>query len=534
MQADSKTPQNWTLLIIYSGYRSLLAILLTVMFLLTANDPVVGKHEPVIFITTASLYSLYAIALLLYQLFSRKVGSPAQIFFSLLIDLLALTAISHSSGQELTGMSLLILPSIAAGNMLLHGRLGILLAAMASIAAIADVLYQVVYESAGNSDFAGAGLLGMAFFTTSIVVQYLSRRIISAQQLAEERKADVQQLLRISERIVQNMRTGILVLRSDGAIRLINEAAAEMLSITYVSNTMPQLAPPSVLNSIRQQKHETDQIRLHESGRMLQISKATLGATKQGDRYLDDQLFFIEDVSQLSQQAQQLKLASLGQFTASIAHEIRNPLGAISHAAQLLAESSSLEATDNRLADIVLQQSARMNNIIENILQLSRRKNPSPAKFDLQELLMRFADDYETTSAMPCDINIEFLGDDFTVNVDRDQLHQILTTIVDNGLRYSAKACGERKVNLVLRSDKTLAAAILDVIDEGPGVADKDINRIFEPFFTTDPSGTGLGLYICKELCDTNQIHLSWLRNHDGKSCFRLSFSHPQRRHAIE
>lgn len=534
MHTAARTPQNWALLIIYSGYRALLAMLLTIMFLLTIDDPIVGKHEPTMFILSAALYALYAVALLLYQLFSRRVGNAAQIFSSLLIDILTLTLISHSSGQELAGVTLLILPAIAAGNMLLPARLGILLAAMASIAAIADAMFQVIYEGSASSNFVGAGLLGMAFFTTSVAVQYLSRRIVSAQQLAEERKADVQQLLRISERIVQNMRTGILVLRKDGVVRLINEAAAEMLSISYISSAMPQLAPRSLLNSLAQKRGDSAQIRLQESGRLLQISRATLGNSQAGDRELEDELLFIEDVSQLSQQAQQLKLASLGQFTASIAHEIRNPLGAISHAAQLLAESESLETTDRRLADIVLQHSARMNNIIENILQLSRRKNPAPAQFDLQEWLIGFADDYEASSAIPCTLSTEFSGEQFTVNVDRDQLHQILTILVDNGLRYSAEATGQHQIALNLLAHNSLPAPVLDIVDDGPGVGDENIDRIFEPFFTTESSGTGLGLYICKELCDTNQIHVSWLRNNDGKSCFRLSFSHPDRRHSIE
>mgnify|MGYP000456970287 CR=1 FL=1 len=529
MHVTARNPQNWALLIIYSGYRALLAMLLTTMFLLTAEDPVVGKHEPLMFIVATSLYSLYAVALLLYQLFSRRIGNTAQIFSSLLIDIVALIFISHSSGQEVGGLSLLILPSIAAGNMLLHSRLGILLAAMASIATIADVFFQVAYEGAVSSDFVGAGLLGMAFFTTSVAVQYLSRRIDSAQRLAEERKADVQQLLRISERIVQNMRTGILVLRKDGVIRLINEAAAEMLSISYINSRMPQLAPRSLLTTLAGASGDTTHLRLQESGRLLQVSRATLG-----EEQLDDQLLFIEDVSQVSQRAQQLKLASLGQFTASIAHEIRNPLGAISHAAQLLAESGSLEATDRRMADIVLQQSARMNNIIENILQLSRRKTPAPAQFDLQEWLLRFADDYEASAATACTLNTEFTGERFTVNVDRDQLHQILTTIVDNGLRHNAAATGQQQLTLALRVTDNLPAPVLDVIDDGPGVSEENRDRIFEPFFTTENSGTGLGLYICKELCDTNQIHISWLRNHDDKSCFRLSFSHPDRNHSIE
>ena len=262
---------------------------------------------------------------------------------------------------------------------------------------------------------------------------------------------------------------------------------------------------------------------------MLQISRTEL---KAGDG--ENTLLFIEDVSQLAQQAQQLKLASLGQFTASIAHEIRNPLGAISHAAQLLAESETLDSTDRRLITIVTQQSARMNSIIENILQLSRRDNPKPESFDLHQWTQTFCSDYNSMSPEPAKLMIEAIGSRFTVNVDDDQLHQILTIIVDNGLRHSLDATGERKLLLQLADEADQPGPVLNIIDDGPGVSEEHRDRIFEPFFTTESNGTGLGLYICKELCDANQIQLTWLSTDDGKSCFRLSFSHPQKRHVID
>ncbi len=563
MQHTAENRQNWALLVIYSGYRSLLALILTIMFLLTADDPVVGKHEPLVFITTAGAFSCFAVVLLFYQLISARVGNSAQVFSALLLDILALVLIHHSSADDANGMALLVMPTVAAGNMLLSARLGTLLAAMASITVIADSFYRVFYEQQSSAEFAGAGLLGMAFFTTSLAVQYLSRRIVSAQALAEAHEADVQQLLKISERIVQNMRTGIMVLSRDGIIRLINDAAAEMVGMSYRNNQMPQLAPLPLREALKQEQREhtqeeTDgemahngairqrsmealhaalhsdrrqhtQFRMQESGRTLQVHRANLSEDDQ-----DTVLLFIEDVSQLAQQAQQMKLASLGQFTASIAHEIRNPLGAISHAAQLLAESESLDATDQRLIDIVQQQSGRMNNIIENILQLSRRKNPQPMAFDLHNWLHEYCRDYETSTPDACTLAVAAEGQRFTVNVDQDQLHQLLTVLVDNGLRYSHKATGERRVGLFLRDAQSHPAPTLEVIDDGPGVSEEYVERLFEPFFTTEPQGTGLGLYICKELCEANQMNITWLRNNDGKSCFRLSFSHPMRRHSID
>ncbi len=555
MQHTTENRQNWALLVIYSGYRALLAMILTIMFLLTADDPIVGQHKPLVFIITASIFTAFAVLLLIYQLLSARVGNAAQVFFSLLLDIVALVLFHHSSADDANGMALLILPTVAAGNMLLSARLGTLLAAMASITVIADSFYRVFYDQQSSGEFAGAGLLGMAFFTTSLVVQHLSSRIVSAQALAEAHEADVHQLLQISERIVQNMRTGIMVLSHEGVIRLINDAAAEMLGITYRNNQMPQLAPLTLREALRQsanaskeangddpqpplqaiesalrsERRQQAQFRLQESGRVLQVNRATLSADDQ-----DTVLLFIEDVSQMAQQAQQLKLASLGQFTASIAHEIRNPLGAISHAAQLLAESETLDATDQRLLDIVQTQSARMNNIIENILQLSRRKSARPEAFDLHRWLQEYCTDYKATALDACHLAIVTEGQRFTVNVDPDQLHQLLTVLVDNGLRYSHNTSGKREIRLQLRDNGQYPAPILEVIDYGPGIADKNIERLFEPFFTTESHGTGLGLYICKELCEANQIHITWLRTDDGESCFRLSFSHPDRRHSID
>ncbi|MBB3048847.1 two-component system sensor histidine kinase PilS (NtrC family) [Litorivivens lipolytica] len=529
MLPATENRQNWALLIIYSGYRALLAMILATLYLLTADDPVIGKHQPLLFLSVSGFYTAYAIGLLLYQLFSSRIGNATQVFTSLLIDILTLALIHYSSADETTGIALLVLPAIAAGNMLLTARLGFLLSAMASIAVIADSVYRVTYEAQPSAEFFDAGLMGMAFFTTSIVVQYLTQRIIATQALVQAREADVQQLLHISERIVQNMRTGILVVDAEGVIRLINQSAAELLKVRFISQSMPQLAPRSLLELLRQERRQNTQFRHEESGRLLQISRTEL---KAGDS--ENTLLFIEDVSQMAQQAQQLKLASLGQFTASIAHEIRNPLGAISHAAQLLAESESLDSTDRRLINIVTQQSARMNSIIENILQLSRRDNPKPEPFNLREWLDTFCHDYSAITPDPADFNITAIGGRFTVNVDDDQLHQILTIIVDNGLRHSAEATGKRQLELQVIDDKEQPGPILNIIDDGPGVSTENRDRIFEPFFTTESSGTGLGLYICKELCDANQIQLTWQPTDDGKSCFRLSFSHPQKRHVID
>ena len=241
-------------------------------------------------------------------------------------------------------------------------------------------------------------------------------------------------------------------------------------------------------------------------------------------------LVFLEDNRQLTQRAQQIKLASLGRLTASIAHEIRNPLSAISHAAQLLDESSELDSADRRLTEIIQDHSKRMDQIIENVLQLSRRKNAKPERINFQEWLKQYVEDYQNTTGEKVNITLSCSEEPSTINIDPSQLSQVLTNLIDNGLRYSKLNTGEASLELHFDLDPTNNLPYLDIIDHGKGIDEKNIQHLFEPFFTTETDGTGLGLFISRELCEANQARLHYLRNGKEQSCFRISFSHPDRR----
>ena len=255
---------------------------------------------------------------------------------------------------------------------------------------------------------------------------------------------------------------------------------------------------------------------------MLQPSFAAL---QHGVR--QDTLVFLEDISQIAQQAQQLKLASLGRLTASIAHEIRNPLGAISHAAQLLQESEALDAADLRLTQIIQDHSRRMNLVIENVLQLSRRRQAEPQLLDLKYWVHRFASEFRSSLPAHQSVHVKTLGSSLQTRMDPNQLIQVLTNLVQNGLRYSGQEHPEAQVWLHLFRDEASDLPVLEVLDDGPGVPAEQVQNIFEPFFTTENKGTGLGLYICRELCESNQARLDYRTRDEGGSCFRIVFAHP-------
>src|SRR5690606_23312256 len=354
------------------------------------------------------------------------------------------------------GISMLLMVSVAAGGLILSGQLALLVAALASMALLGDTLYQLATSATKNQSLVAAGLQGMLLFAVAIGFQILSQRLRVSQQLAFERTADVSKLQNLNQLIVQRMRTGILVVDGDGNIKMMNEAATELLHARDTRNILTTGLNPPLLDILR---HRFDAWKNHPGtpARVFRVTDTGPDLIARFTALEEDQsadtLVFIEDSGQLAQRAQQLKLAALGRLTASIAHEIRNPLGAISHAGQLLRESPHLDDSDMRLVDISINHSRRINSIIENVLQLSRRSPPSPRRLDVSEWLHQFVEEYRQGIALDATIDIsEVQRADITVAPD--QLGQVLTNLLDNALRYSQKQTGIASAQLIVSTDR--------------------------------------------------------------------------------
>jgi two-component system, NtrC family, sensor histidine kinase PilS len=339
-----------------------------------------------------------------------------------------------------------------------------------------------------------------------------------------------------------------VVLNKNLDIKLCNQAALKLLGATHSTSEQLRLDRFPELYK----KHQSWQRNTNDHSPYLKIDADTITEAKVNFAYLEpgdstDVLIFLEDVRSINQQAQQLKLASLGRLTASIAHEIRNPLGAISHASQLLGESDSLPASEHRLLDIINNHSKRVNQIIENILQLSRRRAATPAQINLRLWIPAFIADYKSSTSNGDQLNIQVheknIGDthhDFDYDdsstltnldakFDTSQLHQVLTNLCDNGIRYGIAHAGRPDLRIQIGLDTKQQQPYIRIIDYGPGISEENNKHLFEPFFTTENTGSGLGLYICKELCEANQAIISYKRTDQGESCFHLQLAHPEK-----
>lgn len=518
--------QQRAIMRVYSAYRLALASMLLIALIFGPANSTLGATAPKWFAITAFSYVLFAfVSLLIHTLFSTRY-SQTQLFFEFFLDIGVIMLMSYCSGSADSGLPLLLIVTISAASITMPGQLSLAIAALATISAISEVASHTLNGQVSAQRFIVAGMTGTAYFSAAIAIRYLSARIVKTQQLADRRRSDIEQLSRINQHIVQRMQTGIVVMSQTGQIKLINAAAAELLEIPMPIAESSYFAPDALIEMAKDTSSSSKIINL---GPRRLDAHVNMSVLEQGQHNDSDRLVYIENISKITQRAQNLKLASLGRFTASIAHEIRNPLSAISHAAQLLAESPDLPKADHRFAIIIQNHALRMNDIIKNILELSRGRSSDPARFKLTDWLSQFIKDWQPLNNISIDIKIESELDNDCVNVDRSQLAQIISNIAENGARHGAKHNPKAQLTFRCTKNKNSDAVILDIIDNGPGITETDEDKIFEPFFTTQEHGNGLGLYLCRELCLANQINIYFQRTEQNQSCFRLQFSHPDR-----
>jgi len=520
--------QRGSLLQVYAWYRIVISLALLALFFTEYAWRKSPSFDSQFYLgVTATYCAINFISLVAHGINQFRVSSR-QLFAIITTDIVALSLITYASGGLNSGLVSLLLIPVAAGAIFFHGNVATVVAAIASVGLITQVTYATLQRRLDAQDFLNTGLIGALLFATSLLVQYLSRRIRSSQLIAEQQSAAAASLEQLNQIIIQRMRTGIIVVGDNGVIKMMNAAAARLADL----DSKAALAQHMLTGPLRERlaawkqapNMRTKPFRSGAAGLEVQANFTSLDY---GAAQPVDTLIFLEDTSVVSQQAQQLKLASLGRLTASIAHEVRNPLGAISHAAQLLRESPALDVSDTRLADIIQTHSKRVNTIVENVLQLSRRRGARPERILLDGWVRNFRDEL-VQSHTDADISVTSLADNIAVRFDTSQLHQIMTNLCENGLRHSKQASKAERLLLrigIINNE----LPVLDVIDEGKGIAKEALDRIFEPFFTTEKTGTGLGLFLSRELCEANQARLDYCTDEQGRTCFRISFAHPDK-----
>jgi two-component system sensor histidine kinase PilS (NtrC family) len=438
------------------------------------------------------------------------------------LDLLVFAVLLHNLIGFSDGIALLLLFNVGASALLLSLRWSLTIAATAALLQFGDYVYtQIALQE--TRPLPEAVMFGVSYLATAILTNLLGRQLREVEVLAEQRGAEVDNLARVNEMIIRRMRTGLLAVDVENTIRLFNESAWYLLGNPSPERRSLGDVAPELSRRLwrwRQQQHvDTTPLALAPDTPAVIPRFTSLGGVDELT------LIFLDDTSLLSRRAEELTLTTLGRLAASVAHEIRNPLAAISHAGQLLRESVIEPEADHRLVEIINSQCQRMDGIVQNVLGLARRERSRPEALELVAWAQHFISEFHLT---PRDERDEFRVSapkgSLRAMMDPQHLHQVVTVLLQNALTYGRMPGEPARITLVVH-DGDEGEPLLDVVDRGPGIPPSVAEQLFEPFYTTSEHGTGLGLYIARQLCEANQASLNHVPLPGGGSCFRITLA---------
>lgn len=528
--------EEWRVLRLLSLYRLLLVSALIFIFESDYADQLFPAVHTESFRSTCIFYGVSALALM-GLLPRRQPVLAAQAQLQVGIDIASLTLLLLTCGGIGTGLGTLLVTPVVAAALVMSRRMAMLQAAIATLAVFGVEILRGFEHQTQSSDFTASGVLGLMLFGSGLAANTVARRARASEALAEQVGSEFESLSELNESIVASMQSGVLVVDDEGYIRSYNAAAAQLLGFgdDLHGARLEQHALPiaGVLRHWRESGHsDSTPLSLHADGAEIIPRISRLGRHYDGHGAA---LIVLDDAARLREQAQQMKLAALGRLSANIAHEIRNPLSAIHHATELLAESEVFarddHAQDKRLLEMIRRHSERIEKIVRDVLAMSRREPANPQTLALKSCLVRFAGHYqEGFPDQPRPIELLDIPANLSVRFDPDHLQQILFNLWDNAFSHGASESSSVMVLLSAGVDE-LGKPWLEVSDNGAGIPEALRERMFEPFFTTAHQGTGLGLFLTRELCEYNQARIAYRGaespNEVVGARFRISFASP-------
>jgi two-component system sensor histidine kinase PilS (NtrC family) len=502
----------------FNFYRLILSSLLVLLAGVFGEDLSLDPKYWELFLGTSAVYLLAVIAAFVTQRLKWP-SFAGQLVFMIGADIVCLTVLAHASGGIQSNVSLLLMVSLASAGMISRGKITLFFASLASIAALLEHSYAVLYGGSDTAQYIQVGLLCIGYFAVAWLAHTLAKYAMDSQKLAQLRGRKLVSLSEANRMVMHDMQDGVLVVDGEGKIMQMNQCAERLLrksarSADPLAEHFPLL--------FHQYKKWKDTGRL--SNDTLWLDSGVLAKLRcvaiEGD-VTRGTLIFLEDMQRVREEAQQIKLAALGRLTANIAHEVRNPLSAISYATEMLIEEQG-DSKQQRLLQIVMDNTQRINQIVLDVMQLNRRDRAQIERMGLHSILNDFVEEFCMTEHIGRDVIILTGDADIKILFDRGHWRQILWNLCRNALRFSTQQSGS--VNLKIRSER--GHVVLEVQDDGPGVAAEQQGKLFEPFFTTATNGTGLGLYIAKELCEANGARLDYRDAVDAQegACFRITF----------
>lgn len=519
---DAAPADFWRSLNYFNLYRLALVSFIVFIALVFDAQSMFGEQKGMLFLMTGWFYAVIVLLSFL-PLRLRWLQFSWQLGVQVCSDIVALTVLAYASGGIQSSVGLLLMVSMAVAGIISRGKITLFFAALASIAALLEHAFAVLYDDAPVTQYIQVGLLCVAYFAVAGLAHKLAQYALENQKLAQSRGRDLIGMAEANRLVMRDMQDGVLVVDEHDKIVQMNPSAVHMLHNAEASGSQLEFSFPLLYEQylLWKNKAVNARITLQLDGG-LQARLRFVGVERDAAQ---GAVIFLEDMQHVQAEAQQIKLAALGRLSANLAHEVRNPLSAISYATELLQEEPA-DAKQTRLLQLIRDNTQRINRIVEDVMQLNRRDRARPEPFELAALLPVFIDEFNQAERVAAGVLVLHAERASVVSFDRGHFRQVLWNLCRNGLHYGRHLPG----SLSLVTGVERGRVTLEVQDDGPGISLENQSRLFEPFFTTAEQGTGLGLYIAKELCEANG---AWLEYHDPEiragerksgACFRITF----------
>lgn len=500
-----------------NSFRVFLAIALGIAGLL-ADQTFYRLEYPHLFQATCVIYLLAAL-LFRGPLQARRERFERQISRQALVDIVCVVLLMHLSGGNSSGVGLLLIVTLAAAGMLAETRLVLFWSATATLAVLSEQTIQAMALEGGAGGFVRAGFLSLGLFASALLSHALAKGTRAAARDAAEKGRQAASLERINERVIQELPYAVMAVNGQGDVLQHNARAAELLDVRFFPNCGLGHCSPRLEEMWRRwrggESPPQHPFQIGREGRRLRARFIELEPSRR-----EGAVVVLEDMTELEAQAQRMKLASLGMLTANLAHEIRNPLSAIRHAAGMLKEDvqAANNAFASRLSSIIDSNAERLNWLVEDVLSLNRRDRLARETLPLEPWLNAFVEQFaQRENTPPGRVLVQVAGDP-AICFDVAHLEQIFWNLFRNASRYCLKLPASIRIRAVAGESRV----DVDVANDGPSIPPELQSRLFEPFYTTDKAGTGLGLYIARELAEANGASLHYVDIPDG-AMFRLS-----------
>lgn len=534
--ADIQNPTQtlWRSLQTLSITRVLIAAILLALLGFN-NSKYIWSIAPILYRNISLVYLIGSIGFVILQLkfkryFLWQLGAQA------MFDVTVISVFYFVAGGLNSSLVILYLFPLASCAILAPLIWALFLSSLVTVYLLLESSFQVL-QSGSEFALSSAGLYGGTFFAIVYAVNRLANRLLRQEELALQHEKNLRIQQEINKLVVADMGDGFIVVDASSRVYASNPATKHMLGmaltpgIIKLSDT-PNLQP--IADAFFDWRNQVSEVEIgwvntiaftaidfseestisdsvmvkgvrRDSVTHLKLRFVNVNADSDSndDRYI----IFLQDASEIENQAQQLKLASMGRLTASIAHEVRNPLSSISYAASLLGEDDLSPEQGARLVKIVNDNVVRLNQLIEDILRLSRKAQINVDPFPLKPALQEIVQEFQETRGVAADVIQLFSPDSILIRFDPLHLREVLVNLLTNAIRYASGEAGS--IQLFVLAD-LVDKLELHVRDDGPGITAEVRAHLFEPFYTTSSQGTGLGLYMARELCLNNGALLDY------------------------